>query len=265
MTTNHGLCSAERRDDALLITLNRPDKLNAISVEMMSDLDTTLDQAVDRAVRAVIVRGEGRCFSAGIDLTSLLQLGITAMDGAEFRRLAARLQAVFNKMEALEKPVIALLHSFCFGMGLELALAADFRIAAEDTVLAIQEVELGIIPDVGGATRLVRTVGIPLAKEMILLGRRIDARRAYEIKLVNEVTPAGALLERGLAWAADLRGCAPLAVGMAKKIIDRGAHLDKLSSMELEAYAQSTLIGTVDVQEGIAAKLQRRPPVFSGQ
>lgn len=265
MTTPHTFCLTHRQDDALLITLNRPDKLNAISFEMMAELDTALEQAVDRAVRAVIVRGEGRCFSAGIDLHSLLQQGITTMDGAEFRRLVARLQAVFNKMEALEKPIIALLHSYCFGMGLELALAADFRIAAEDTVLAIQEVELGIIPDVGGTTRLVRTVGIPLAKELIMLGRRIDARRAYEITLVNEVTTAGDLLERGLAWAAGLRGCAPLAVGMAKKIIDRGAHLDKLSLMELEAYAQSTLIGTADVQEGIAAKLQRRPPSFTGK
>lgn len=265
MTTPPTLCLTQRQDNALIITLNRPDKLNAISVEMMAELDAALDQAVDSAVRAVIVHGAGRCFSAGIDLNSLLQQGITAMDGAAFRRLVARLQAVFNKMEALEKPVIALLHGYCFGMGLELALAADFRIAAEDAVLAIQEVELGIIPDVGGTTRLVRTVGIPLAKELIMLGRRIDARRAYDIKLVNEVTPTGDLLERGLAWAADLHHCAPLAVGMAKRIIDRGAHLDKLSFMELEAYAQSSLIGTSDVQEGIAAKLQRRAPNFAGK
>ncbi len=265
MNTSHAHCLTHRHDNALIITLNRPEKLNAITIEMMAELDQALDEALDSAVRAVIVRGDGRCFSAGIDLNSLLQQGVTTMDGAEFRRLVARLQAVFNKMEALEKPVIALLHGYCFGMGLELALAADFRIAAEDTQLAIQEVELGIIPDVGGTTRLVRTVGIPLAKEMIMLGRRIDARRAYEIKLVNEVTPAGDLFDRGLAWAADLRNCAPLAVGMAKKIIDRGAHLDKLSFMELEAYAQSTLIGTADVQEGIMAKLQRRPPSFSGK
>ncbi len=254
----------ERRDSALLVTLNRPDKLNAISVEMMDELGAGLDQATDPAVRAVIVQGEGRCFSAGIDLNSLLAQGLTGMDGARFRRLVARLQVVFNQMEALEKPVIALLHGYCFGMGLELALAADFRIAAEDAVLAIQEVELGIIPDVGGTTRLVRTVGMPRAKEMIMLARRVDARRAYDIGLVHEVVPAGELEQRAAAWVAGLEGCAPLAVGLAKKLIDRGAHLDKLTFMELEALAQSSLIGTADVAEGVQARLERRPPAFRG-
>jgi enoyl-CoA hydratase/carnithine racemase len=186
------------------------------------------------------------------------------MDGARFRQLVARLQYVFNQMEALEKPVIALLHGYCFGMGLELALAADFRIAAEDAVLAIQEVELGIIPDVGGTTRLVRTVGMPRAKEMIMLARRVDAPRAYEIGLVHEVVPAGELEKHAAAWVAGLEGCAPLAVGMVKKLIDRGAHLDKLTFMELEALAQSSLIGTADVAEGVQARLERRPPAFRG-
>lgn len=254
----------ERQDSALIITLNRPDKLNALSVEMMDEFGVGLDQATDPRVRAVIVRGEGRAFCAGIDLNSLLSQGVTAMDGAQFRRLVAHLQAVFNRIEALEKPVIALLHGYCFGMGLELALAADFRIAADDAVLAIQEVELGIIPDVGGTTRLVRTVGIPHAKEMIMLARRLDAQRAYEIGLVHEVVPGVGLAERAAAWVARLQDCAPLAVGLAKKVIDRGAHLDKLSFMELEALAQSNLIGTADVEEGIRARLERRPPVFRG-
>ncbi|MCS6843610.1 MAG: enoyl-CoA hydratase/isomerase family protein [Caldilineales bacterium] len=265
MTAPSPLVLAERREDALVVTLNRPDKLNALSLEMMDALDAALEPAADPAVRCVLLHGAGRCFSAGIDLTSLLQAGITALDGPQFRRLVARLQGVFNRLEALEKPVIALLHGYCFGMGLELVLAADFRIAAEDTVLAIQEVEIGLIPDVGGTTRLVRTVGIPHAKELIMLARRVDARRAYEIGLVHEVAPAGDLLSRGLAWAAELRRCAPLAVGLAKKVIDRGAHLDKLTLMELEALAQSTLIGTADVQEGIRAKLERRPPAFQGR
>jgi enoyl-CoA hydratase/carnithine racemase len=254
----------ERRDSALIVALNRPDKLNAISVEMMDELGIGLDQATDAAVRAVIVQGEGRAFCAGIDLNSLVAQGITDMNGAQFRGLAARLQDVFNKLEALEKPVIALLHGYCFGMGLELALAADFRIAADDAVLAIQEVELGIIPDVGGTTRLVRTVGIPHAKEMIMLARRLDARRAYQIGLVHEVVPGSELTQRAAAWVADLQRCAPLAVGLAKKVIDRGAHLDKFSFMELEALAQSNLIGTADVQEGMRARLERRLPAFRG-
>jgi len=223
------------------------------------------DAAADRAVRAIIIRGEGKCFSAGIDFNSLAGQGLMEKTGAEFRHMLFKLQAVLNRLEAVEKPVIALLHAYCYGMGLELALAADFRIAAEGTLIALQEVELGLVPDVGGTSRLVRTVGIPMAKEIIMTARRLDARRAYEIGLVNEIVPEEQLMPTAVKWVEQLKGCAPLAVGLAKKIIDRGAHLDKLSLMELEAYAQSSLLTTADVREGITAKLQKRPPEFKGK
>ncbi len=256
----------EKKDGAFVITLNRPEKKNAISLEMMKALDEALDAAAgDREVRAIIIRGEGTCFCSGIDVNALAQIGIMGMTGMEFRHLLAKLQAPFNKMEAIEKPVIALLNCYCFGMGLEMALAADFRIAEQGTSIAIQEVELGLIPDVGGTTRLTRTVGIPAAKEMIMLAKRIDADRAYEIGLVNEVVPAGGLMDAAMSIVERLKGCAPLAVGAAKKIIDRGAHMDKLSLMELEALAQSTLLGTEDVKEGVMSKMQKRAPAFKGK
>lgn len=260
------LILTEKKDGAFIISLNRPEKRNAISFDMMETFDAGLEQAAkDREVRAIIIRGEGKCFSSGIDVNSLAQQGIMGMNGAEFRQMLPRLQGILNKMEAIEKPSIALLHTYCYGMGLELALAADFRIAAEGTLIALQEVELGLVPDVGGTARLVRTVGIAMAKEIIMMARKLDARRAYEIGLVNEIVPEAQLLETAMKWVADLKNCAPLAVGFAKKIIDRGAHLDKLSLMELEAYAQSNLLQTDDVKEGIMARMQKRPPEFKGK
>jgi enoyl-CoA hydratase/carnithine racemase len=256
----------EKKDGAAIITINRPDKRNALSFDMMQDLDTAVEAAAsDREVRAILVRGEGKCFSSGIDVNSLAQQGIIGMTGAEFRHMLYKLQGILNRLESVEKPVIALLHTYCYGMGLELALAADFRIAAEGTMIALQEVELGLVPDVGGTTRLVRTVGIPMAKEIIMMARKIDARRAYEINLVNEIVPEDQLLAAGMKWVEQIKKCAPLAVGFAKKIIDRGAHMDKLSLMELEAYAQSSLLQTADVKEGVMARMQKRQPDFKGK
>lgn len=260
------LVVTEKKDSMIIISLNRPEKRNAISTEMMVEFDAVLDQvATDRQVRTIIIRGEGKCFSSGIDLMSFTQQDPAHVDTTEFRYLLAKSQSIHNRMEAIEKPVIALLHSYCFGLGSELALAADFRIAAEDTQFALQEVELGLIPDVGGITRLVRTVGIAMAKEIIMMARRIDARRACEIHLVNEVVASDELMPTAIKWAEQLSNCAPLAVGLAKKTIDRGAHLDKLSFMELEACAQSILLQTNDVKEGILSRMQKRAPNFKGE
>jgi enoyl-CoA hydratase/carnithine racemase len=257
---------SERVNGAAIIKFNRPDKRNAITSDMMMAMSAELEKAADDpAVRAIILAGEGKCFCSGIDFNMLAELGGKRANTADFRRIVAKLQAVNNQMEAIEKPVIALLHCYCYGMGLEIALAADFRIAAEGTLIALQEVELGLIPDVGGTTRLTRTVGIPMAKEIIMLARRIDAKRAYEIGLVNEIVPEGDLLPAALRMVDELKKCAPLAVGLAKKVIDRGAHLDKLTLMELEAISQSTLISTSDVNEGVMARMQKRPPDFKGK
>ncbi|PIU68529.1 MAG: enoyl-CoA hydratase [Armatimonadetes bacterium CG07_land_8_20_14_0_80_40_9] len=248
-----------------VISLNRPEKRNAINLEMMNLLRETLDEvAQSQDVRSIILKGEGAGFCSGLDFQMLAGLD-TQDDTSRFRHFLSGFQDVFNKLEAIEKPVIAALHGFVFGMGLELALAADFRIAAQGTKIAIQEVELGLIPDVGGTTRLTRTVGLVKAKEMIMLAKRISPEEAKEIHLVNEVTPEDELMTATFRWTEELGKNAPLAVGMAKKIIDRGMHLDKLSFMELEAYAQSTLLKTDDVKEGILAKIQKREPKFKGR
>lgn len=256
-----------RKDGPVLsIILNRPDKRNAVSYQMGAELEAAVElAATDRDVRIVALRGAGKCFCAGIDFAALAEINQRHPTTPDFRFYLTRLQGVFNKMEALEKPIVALLHSHCYGLGLELAMAADFRIATAGTSIALQEVEVGLIPDVGGTTRLTRLVGIPMAKEIIMTARKLDACEALALHLVNEVVPE-AELEAALArWVERLSAAAPLAVGFAKKIIDRGATLDKLTFMELEAYAQCTLLSTDDVKEGVMAKVQKRKPQFKGK
>ncbi|HPN94539.1 MAG TPA: enoyl-CoA hydratase/isomerase family protein, partial [bacterium] len=263
-TMSETLIKTKREGAAFVITLNRPDKRNAMTNDMMNQLEqAVISAAYDREARAVVIHGDGKCFCSGIDFNVLA--GIGNHTPPEFRFFLAGFQGIFNRLEAMEKPVIATIHGYCFGMGTELALAADFRIASEDAAISIQEVELGLIPDVGGTTRLTRTIGASRAKEMIMLARKIDARRAYEIGLVNEVTAEGAALDVALSWAEQLKNCAPLAVGMAKRVIDRGSHLDKMTFMELEGIAQSTLLNTADVKEGVMARIQKRNPNFKGK
>ena len=255
-----------KESGAFIITLNRPEKRNAMPIEMMWEIGAALEEAAaDRSSRAVIIHGEGKCFSAGIDVNSLAGIGQLVDAQPQFRSLLSRMQGVFNSMEAIEKPVIAAIHSLCIGMGLELALAADFRIATEGTKFAIPEAEFGLIPDVGGTSRLTRLVGSSYAKELIMMCRRIDERKALRIGLINEIVPPDKLMETAMQWVADLQTTAPLAVGMAKKIINRGAQLDPLTFQELEAYAQSTLLKTDDVREGLMSKLQKRKPEFKGK
>lgn len=263
---NESLIVIEQKDTARVIRINRPDKRNALSVDMMWTLAGALDAAAgDRAVRTVIVCGNGPCFSSGVDVMSLAQLSQQQTTTAEFRHFLARFQAVFTRMETMEKPVIAAMHSHCLGMALELALAADFRIASDDAVFGLPEVQLGLIPDVGGTSRLTRLLGPARAKELIMLARRIDADKALAYGLLHEVAPAGGHLDAAFRMAAELDACAPLAVGMAKKIINRGAHLDGETFRELEAYAQSALLKTEDVNEGVMAKIQKRAPQFKGK
>lgn len=257
---------ASKENNVLTIKLNRVNKRNAISLDMVFALEAEIEKAADaKDVRVVVIRGEGPCFSSGIDFNVLAELASRFPSPASFRYFLPKLQEVFNKIETLEKPVIAVLHGYCWGMGLELALAADFRIAAEDCTIALQETELGMIPDVGGTTRLVRTVGIPLAKEIIMTARKLDAREALSIHLVNEVVPQEELDSALSRWIERIMNCAPLAVGIAKKIIDRGAHLDKYTMMALEGMAQTTLLNSDDVKEGVMARIQKRKPEFKGK
>jgi enoyl-CoA hydratase/carnithine racemase len=253
------------------VGLNRPEKRNAISGAVLEALPETLDGLDRPEIRAIILYGEGQVFSAGIDFTSLTSdTGSTSGSGGgpdlpRFRRFVRESQNALNRLETIEKPVIGALHGYAGGLGLELALACDARIAAAGTKLGMPEVRIGLVPDVGGTTRLTRTVGYARAKELIMTARLIDAEEAERIGLVNRVVAAGTQIAAAEDLAREFARNAPLAVGLAKRIIDLGHSADKTTFMELEALAQSSLLTTQDFREGASALAQRRDPTFKGR
>lgn len=256
-----------RKDDTVFeIILNRPEKRNAINWPMMEALEAAIDTAgrLD-GLRAVILRGEGRGFSAGIDLMSFGETAETF--GPNWRDnpfpMTAAYQQIVNKFERCSLPVIALVHNFCLGLGFELALACDFRIVAHGTKLGLPESRLGLIPDVGGTTRLTRLVGPARAKELIMTGRNITAQDAERWGIVNAVVPEDALLARGRELVDELAAAAPLAVSYAKKVIDGIADLDR--GLQLEAWAQSVLLRSEDFEHGVQAMMSKQPVEWKGK
>ena len=255
-----------QRDVLFEIILNRPDKRNAINIALYTAFDAALTQASQAAgTRTVLIRGEGQAFSAGIDVSDFLQL--PQKYGTNWqqqgRLITDEYQRVLTRLERLELPTIALLHGHCLGLGMELALACDLRIAAEGTKLGLPESRLGLIPDVGGTTRLTRLVGPARAKELIFSGKIIDAAQAEQWGILNYVVPSSDLVSKGEELAAEIEQAAPLAVGMAKRVIDGLADIDR--GLMLEGWAQSQLLGTEDFMEGAQSFLMRRQPQFKGR
>jgi enoyl-CoA hydratase/carnithine racemase len=255
-----------QRDTVFEIVLNRPDKRNAINMEMFRALDTAVTRANRTpGLRAVIIRGEGKAFSAGIDVSALL--GLAQTHGPHWqtrmRAITDEFQGILTRLERLELPTIALLHGYCLGLAMELALACDIRIAAEGTKLGLPETLLGIIPDVGGTTRLTRLLGPARANELIFTGRQIDAAQAEAWGMVNYVLPAEQLAEKAAELTAEISKAAPLAVGMAKRVIDGLADVDR--GLMLEGWAQSQLFSSEDFLEGAQAFMLKRPSVWKGK
>jgi enoyl-CoA hydratase/carnithine racemase len=260
------LIITRQRDAVLEIILNRPDKRNAIHMDMFREFDAAVAQANRTpGLRAVLIRGEGESFSAGIDVSSLL--GLAQTFGTHWmqrmRSITDEFQGILTRLERLEMPTIALLHGHCLGLAFELALACDLRVAAEGTALGLPESRLGMIPDVGGTTRLTRLVGPARAKELIFTGRRFDAELAERWGIINYVVPREALLDKGDELASEIAQAAPLAVGMAKRVIDGLADIDR--GLMLEGWAQSQLFSSEDFMEGAQAFMSRRPPQFNGR
>lgn len=253
------------------IALNRPEKRNAINNDVLRAIPEALAEADRRDIRAIIIYGEGAVFSAGIDFTSLSSdTGAQSAAGGgpdltRLRHFVHQSQASLDALERIEKPVIGALHGYAGGLGLELALACDARIAAAGTRLGMPEVRIGLVPDVGGTTRLTRTVGYAMAKELIMTARLIDAEEAARIGLVNRVVAAGTQIAAAEELAREIAHNAPLAVGLAKRLIDIGHSVDKSTFMDLESLAQSSLLQTEDFREGASALAQRRDPKFKGR
>jgi enoyl-CoA hydratase/carnithine racemase len=227
--------------------LDRADKRNALDGETMKDLAAAFDEVGgDRSVRVVVLRGKGPVFSSGIDHSLLVEV-FGATQKAPFLHLHHQLQDVFHRMSRLHQPVIAAVHGVCVGMALELALAADIRIASEDCVLGLPEIAFGIVPDVGGTTRLVRAVGEPRARDLILTGRLVRARTAERYGLVHDVVAADQLEARVSQRAQQIAAHSDAAVGLAKSLCQISADADAASSFRIEGIVQQALLGQPDL------------------
>ena len=252
----------EVRDAVATITINRPEKLNALNAEVMAALDAALDAArLDDEVGVVIVTGAGeKAFIAGADIGELSKL--TPVEGREH---ALRGQAVVAKLESLGKPVIAAVNGYALGGGCELALACTIRIASENARFGQPEVKLGIIPGYGGSQRLARVVGEGRAMQLCLTAEQIDAAEAHRIGLVNRVVPAGGALAAAKEMAKAILANGPVACRYVLEAVRRGLDMSLADGLVFEATLFGLCAATSDMREGMAAFLEKRPARFQGR
>lgn len=248
------------RDGAVVtLTFNRPEKLNALNPPMWDALAAILERvAADRTVRVLIVTGAGRAFIAGADVSLFLDF-----DPLAARSFILRGQEVLARIERLEIPVIASVNGFALGGGCELAMACDFIYASEQAKFGQPEINLGIIPGLGGATRLGRLVGKGRAKELCLTGRLIDAAEARDIGLVSRLFPPEELLAETRKAAHGMAARGRVALRTLKQVIDRGLEVDLHSGLGMEADGFALCFACNDPKEGAAAFLEKRPPRFT--
>jgi enoyl-CoA hydratase len=245
-----------------VITINRPKFLNALNSEVLRELLEAVDLIdQDPLFRAVIVTGAGeKAFAAGADIAEMQH-----KDVLEARAFATLGNKTFSKLESINKPVIAAVNGFALGGGCELAMACDIRIAGNKAKFGQPEVGLGIMAGFGGSQRLARLVGTGIAKEILFTGDLINAERAYEIGLVNQVVDSTEVLEEAKKMAKTIAAKSPLGIGFSKKSINEGVNLDLERALSLETELFGSLFSTKDQSEGMSAFLEKRQPVFIGK
>jgi enoyl-CoA hydratase len=248
-------------DRIATLTVNRPDKLNALNDATMLELGKAIeDVRGNAAVAGMIVTGAGRAFVAGADISEL-----RAKSTTDAYALARRGQEVFRRFETSPKPVIAAVNGFALGGGCELAMACHVRLASESAKFGQPEVKLGAIPGYGGTQRLTRLVGRGRALQLLLTGEMIDAQEAYRIGLVNRVVPAGeSVVDAARAMLGQMLANGPLAVAQCIEVVIRGADISMDEALALEAAAFGMLASTQDMREGTSAFLEKRAPTFRG-
>ena len=254
----------DREGGVRIITLNRPEKFNSWNTKMRAEMRDAIEAvAIDPTVRVVIFTGAGRAFSAGEDVSEMGDL--TQLGTRGFRAVARSLHSVFDLIESVEVPVIAAVNGVAAGGGFELALSCDFRVVASGARFVMPEAKVGLIPGSGGCSRLVSYVGLGRAKELVMLGRPIGAEDAKTLGLATMVTEPDAVLDGALALAQEMAAYAPLALGMAKLVLNTCTDVDHETGRRLERLGQSVLKTTTDHAEGAAAFLARRPPQWQGR
>lgn len=252
----------EERSGIAVLTVNRPDKLNALDDQVIAELgEAATSIASNPAIRGVLLTGAGpKAFVAGADISQL-----AGQDPQEGKRRSLAGQRVFRQFEALRKPVVAAVNGFCLGGGCELAMACHLRLASETARFGQPEVKLGIGPGYGGTVRLPRLVGHGRALELLLTGAVIDAQEAWRIGLVNKVVPADRLLGEAETLLRTILAQGPLAVASVLELVDAGSGMAPADALLLEANHFGLLSGTADMREGMAAFLAKRPASFEGR
>jgi enoyl-CoA hydratase/carnithine racemase len=257
------LVAVEDRGAVRHLVLQRPEKRNALNGELIAALGEAIEAAAgDQSVRVVLLRGQGPMFSSGMDLNDLREL---SRDPSNLRRYRDPILRWWNLLEEMPKPTICQIHGAALGGAFELALACDFRTMAEDAVAGIMEVRIGLLPDVGGCSRLPAVVGLGNAKELIMTGKVIDGREAHRIGFANRIAPAAELDAATETLANELLACAPRAVGLAKRVLDAAAKPALSVTLEQEVAAQETLADSEDFAEGARAFFEKRDPDFVGR
>jgi enoyl-CoA hydratase/carnithine racemase len=252
-----------KKDNGIVIaTLNRPDKMNALNKDVFDELTRLLDVLeTDKTTRALIITGHGdKAFCVGADLKE--------RQGMNEKDVLVRLEFVKNlflRIEKLSVPVIAAVNGMALGGGTELALLADFRVAADNAVFSLPETDLGIIPGCGGTQRLPRLVGVGKAMEMIMLGKRMNAQEALHIGLIHSVAPAGGALAQSLTLGAKILEAGPIAIKQAKYAVRFGLDLSLADGLKLELEAYKVCLYSKDRLEGLKAFNEKRRPIYRGE
>ncbi len=253
----------ERPGDGIaVVTLTRPDRLNAIGTDTVAALDAALTELeADDSVRAFVVNGEGRAFCAGADIDEL-----AGLDGAAgFARFVRAFTDVLDRLERHPKPSVAAIDGAALGGGLELALACDLRVASDGARLGVPEIKLGLLPGAGGTQRLPRLIPKGVALQMLLTGAPLGAVEAHRLGLVNELSGDSPALVVAMRLARELAAGPPLALGAAKHLVQRGATLSLTDAIDLERETVAGLFATDDAAEGLTAFRTKRAPEFRGR
>jgi enoyl-CoA hydratase/carnithine racemase len=241
--------------------MNRPEKLNALNADVFDEIEKVLmDFEEDDEIKVILISGNEKAFGAGADIEPMANADIVTAF-----KLTEQSRAVFQLLSGIAKPTIAAISGYALGGGLELALCCDFRIAAENAVFGLPEINLGLIPGGGGTQRLPRLIGEGRAMEMILLGKNIDARQADKWGLVNKVVPIENIAVECTKLAGKLIEKSSIALRAAKSAIRTGGNVGIEDGLKIEQNAFCMLFGTADQKEGIASFLEKRKPVFSGR
>jgi len=255
---------SEKNGSIGIITLNRPQQMNALNVQLLAELSELLDQyESDGNVSALVLTGSGKAFCAGGDVKSNTETGDDYL--ATFLKFSRLTRETLHKIEVFKKPVIAAIGGAAMGGGLELALCCDLRVASDKAKLGLTETKLGVVPGAGGTQRLPRLVGTALAKQLVFTGNVITGDEAYRIGLVNAVVPREECLNKAVELAKEISKRAPLAVQAAKKCINMSQQVDLESGLNYEAECVKFVMLSEDHAEGFKAFAEKREPVWKGR